>query len=65
MSLQLTVRNEFDTRMERELSRLREDAQRERDALKSAAKDVAGNVNPTLSIFFHTQYTTRLLKGLS
>ena len=46
MSLQLTVRNEFDTRMERELSRLREDAQRERDALKSAAKDVAGTIYP-------------------
>ena len=47
MSLQLTVRNEFDTRMERELSRLREDAQRERDALKSAAKDVAGKLIPS------------------
>ena len=57
MSLQLTVRNEFDTRMERELSRLREDSQRERDALKSAAKDVAGRYHNPLSIHSHNPQT--------
>jgi chromosome segregation ATPase len=48
MSLQLTSRGDFDTRMEREVGRLRDDAQRERDALREAARDVADRENRVL-----------------
>ena len=48
MSLQLSNRGDFDTRMEREVGRMREDAQRERDALREAARDVADRENRVL-----------------
>jgi hypothetical protein len=43
--LQLKARSEFDERMEKDIHRLREDSQREMDALRMHSKELADREN--------------------
>ena len=48
LTLQLSVRNGFDDRMDKEVHRLREEALREMDSLKAAARDISDRENRVL-----------------